>query len=48
MKQLSIRMLALIIGLFGVIIAFIINLLYSFLHVLGRVAGITSDQTHFF
>ena len=48
MKRLSIRVLALIVGLFGVIVAFIINLLYSFLHVLGRVAGITSDQSHFF
>ena len=48
MIRISMRMLALCVGLFGVIVAFIINLLYSFLHVLGRVAGITSDQTHFF
>jgi hypothetical protein len=37
-----------IIGLIGVVIAFFVNLLYSSLHVLGRVAGITNDQTHFF
>lgn len=48
MKQLSIRMLALIVGLFGVIVAFFINLLYSSLHLLGRVAGITNDQSHFY
>ncbi len=42
------RTLALIIGLVGVVVAFIINLLYSFLHVLGRTAGITNDQSHFF
>lgn len=42
------RILALICGLIGVAVAFIINLLYSSLHVLGRVAGITNDQTHFF
>ncbi len=48
MEQLSIRMLALIAGLFGVVVAFFINLLYSSLHVLGRVAGITNDSSHFF
>ncbi len=42
------RVFALILGLIGVVIAFTINLLYSSLHVLGRVAGITDDQTHFF
>ena len=42
------RILALILGIIGVVVAFIINLLYSSLHVLGRVAGITNDQTHFF
>jgi hypothetical protein len=41
------RILALVIGLLGVVAAFIINLLYSSLHVLGRVAGITNNQTHF-
>jgi hypothetical protein len=42
------RIAALLIGLLGVVIAFVINLLYSFLHVLGRVTGITNDQSHFF
>jgi hypothetical protein len=42
------RVIALILGLIGVVIAFTINLLYSSLHVLGRVAGITDDSTHFF
>jgi predicted membrane protein len=42
------RTLALVTGLFGVVVAFVINLFYSFLHVLGRVTGITNDQSHFF
>jgi hypothetical protein len=42
------RILALLIGLLGVVVAFIINLLYSSLHVLGRITGITNDQSHFF
>ncbi len=48
MRGLSLRMLALIIGLVGAVIAFIINVLYSSFHVLGRVAGITNNQSHFF
>ena len=48
MKSLTMRMLALIAGLVGVVVAFIVNLLYSFFHVLGRVAGITNDSSHFF
>ncbi len=48
LRGLSLRMLALIIGLIGAAIAFIINILYSSFHVLGRVAGITNDQTHFY
>lgn len=48
MRQIGMHILALIVGLFGVIIAFIINLLYSSLHFLARVAGITSNQSHFF
>lgn len=42
------RILALIIGLFGVVAAFIINLLYSVLHVLSRVVGIPNNGSHFF
>jgi hypothetical protein len=42
------RIIALILGLVGVVIAFIINLLYSSFHVLGRTFGITADQSHFF
>jgi hypothetical protein len=42
------RVLALILGLVGTVVAFIINVLYSSLHVLGRVAGITDDSSHFF
>ena len=48
MVQLSTRIVAMIVALFGVIVAFFLNLLYSSFHVLGRVAGITTDSTHFF
>ena len=48
MKQSTMRMIAMLIGLFGVIIAFFINILYSLFHVLGRVAGIPTNQSHFF
>jgi hypothetical protein len=42
------RLVTFLVGLLGVVIAFIINALYSFLHVLGRVTGITNNQSHFF
>jgi len=48
MIQFTMRTLAMITGLIGVVVAFVINILYSTLHVLGRVTGITSDQSHFF
>ena len=48
MGQITLRMLAMIVGLVGVVLAFIVNLLYCSLHVLGRVAGITSSPSHFF
>jgi hypothetical protein len=43
----TLRTIALIIGIVGTVIAFIINILYSLAHVLGRVAGIANDPTHF-
>src|SRR5258708_24851329 len=46
--QFTMRTLAMLIGLFGVVVAFVINILYSTFHVLGRVTGITSNQSHFF
>jgi hypothetical protein len=45
MVQFTRRTLTLVIGLIGVIIAFIINVLYSSLHVLGRVTGISSSES---
>ncbi len=44
----TMRTIAMIVGLIGVVIALIVNILYSLIHVLGRVAGITNDSTHFF
>jgi hypothetical protein len=48
MMQFTMRTLAMITGLFGTVIAFLINLLYSTFHVLARVTGITANQSHFF
>jgi len=48
MVQISMRLLAMITGLVGVIIAFVINILYSFFHALSRVVGIPTSQSHFF
>src|SRR5260370_6514324 len=48
MMQFTMRTLAMITGLIGVVVAFVINILYSTFHVLGRVTGITSNQSHFF
>lgn len=42
------RLLAMVIGFIGTVIAFFVNLFYSSFHVLASVAGITNDQTHFF
>jgi hypothetical protein len=36
------------IGLVGAVIAFVVSALYSLVHVLGRISGITGDQSHFF
>ena len=48
MVQFSMRILAMILGFVGVVIAFIVNLLYSSLHVLSRVSGIVTGPSHFF
>jgi hypothetical protein len=44
----TLRTIAMIVGLIGVVVALIIDILYSLIHVLGRVAGITNDSSHFF
>src|SRR5260221_12053385 len=48
MMQFTMRTLAMITGLFGTVIAFLINILYSTFHALARVTGITANQSHFF
>jgi hypothetical protein len=42
------HIMAMAIGLVGAVIGFIVNALYSFAHVLGRISGITADRSHFF
>ncbi len=41
------RTLGMISGIFASVVAVIIDALYSFFHVLGRVSGITDDPSHF-
>jgi hypothetical protein len=38
----------LVIGICGAILALVVAALYSLFHVLGRIAGITNDHSHFF
>ncbi|HEY7357350.1 MAG TPA: hypothetical protein VH590_12815, partial [Ktedonobacterales bacterium] len=47
LERFTFRTIALIIGIVGTVIAFIINILYSLAHVLGHVAGISDDPSHF-
>ncbi len=47
LERFTFRTIALIVGLVGTVIAFIINILYSLVHVIGRVSGITNDNSHF-
>ena len=44
----AMRTIALIVGLIGAILALVVNILYSLLHVLGQVSGLTQDSGHFF
>jgi hypothetical protein len=48
MVQFSYRAAAMLFGILGVVLAFVINILYSTFHVLGRVSGIANNQSHFF
>jgi hypothetical protein len=43
----ALRTIALISGVFASVVAVIIDALYSFFHVLGRVSGVTNDPSHF-
>ncbi|HEV2461800.1 MAG TPA: hypothetical protein VGS80_25875 [Ktedonobacterales bacterium] len=40
--------MAMALGLVGAVIGFVVNALYSLVHVLGRISGITADRSHFF
>ncbi|HEU0027330.1 MAG TPA: hypothetical protein VFQ25_09460 [Ktedonobacterales bacterium] len=41
------RTLGMISGILASVVAVIVDFLYSFFHVLGRVTGITNDSSHF-
>jgi len=41
------RTFAMISGIVASVVAVIVDFLYSFFHVLGRVSGITNDPSHF-
>ena len=44
----ALRTIALIVGLIGAVLALVIDILYSLLHVLARISGVTNDSAHFF
>jgi hypothetical protein len=46
--QIAGRTMALTIGLIGAVIAFVMTLLYSAFHTVGRIAGISNDSSHLF
>ena len=48
LARFTFRTIAMIVGLIGTALALIIDILYSLVHVLGRVAGFTNDTYHFF
>jgi hypothetical protein len=48
MLRVPLRLLAMATGITGAVLGFVINMLYSLFHVLGRIAGITADSSHFF
>ena len=45
--RLTMRTIGMLIGIFASIVALLVDSLYSFFHVLGRVSGITDDASHF-
>lgn len=48
LARFTMRTIAMIVGLIGTALALVIDILYSLVHVLGRVAGMANDTTHFF
>ena len=48
LERFTFRTIAMIVGLIGTLIALIIDILYSLVHVLGKAAGVTNDTSHFF
>lgn len=48
LARFTFRTVALIVGLIGVVLALIVDILYSLAHVLGMIAGFSADTGHFF
>jgi hypothetical protein len=46
--KIPIRILALVSGILGAVIGFVINILNSTMHFVGQIAGITSNSGHLF
>jgi hypothetical protein len=44
--QITTRTLALTVGVIGAVIGFVLTLLYSAFHTVGRIAGISNDSSH--
>jgi hypothetical protein len=47
-REVTTRTLAVIVGVIGAVIGFVLTLLYSAFHTLGRIAGISTGNTHLF
>jgi hypothetical protein len=47
-RQVTSRTLTLTVGVIGAVIGFVLTLLYSAFHTVGRIAGISNDSSHLF
>jgi hypothetical protein len=45
--RLTFRTIATIVGLIGAVVALVVTILYTLAHVLGRIAGVNTDHSHF-
>lgn len=46
--QLAMRIIGMIVGIVAAVLMLIVDVLYSLTNTLGRIAGISADNTHFF
>ncbi len=46
--QLALRIIGMVVGIVAAALMLLVDVLYSLSHVLGRMAGVTADNSHFF